>query len=72
MLTMTQTVRKQAEQLLDGQNLRFPPEPAEHVASMATVSADVTPGEPVVKLRQFVLSRQVHLLVRLSSSYNGN
>lgn len=65
-------VRKQADQLLQGQHLHFPPEPAEHVASVAAVSADVTPGEPVVKLGQFVLSGQVHLLVRLPSSYNGN
>lgn len=43
--------------------VRFPPEPAEHVARVAAVSTDVTPGEPVVELGQFVLPCQVHLLV---------
>lgn len=38
---------------------------------MAAMSADVTPGEPVVKLGQFVLSGQIHLLIRLPCSYNG-
>lgn len=35
------------------------------MAAMATV---VTPGEPVVKLCKFVLSCQVHLLIRLPRS----
>lgn len=42
---------------------RVPPEPAEHVASVAAVSTVVTPGEPVVELSEFVLSCQVHLLI---------
>lgn len=42
---------------------RVPPEPAEHVASVAAVSTVVTPGEPVVKLSKFVLPCQVNLLI---------
>lgn len=44
------------------------PEPAEHVASVATVSTVVTPGEPVVELSKFVLPCQVHLLIWLPCS----
>lgn len=43
--------------------VRVPPEPAEHVASVATVPTVVTPGEPVVELGEFVLPCQVHLLI---------
>ena len=42
---------------------QVPPEPAEHVASMSAMPTIVTPGEPVVELGEFVLPRQVHLLI---------
>lgn len=48
--------------------MRVPPEPAEHVASVAAVSTVVTPGEPVVELGKFVLPCQVHLLIWLPCS----
>lgn len=43
--------------------MQVPPEPAKHVASVASMSTVVTPGEPVVELGEFVLPCQVHLLI---------
>lgn len=48
--------------------MQVPPEPAKHVASVASMSTVVTPGEPVVELGEFVLPCQVHLLIWLPCS----